>query len=133
MAGSVTFTNRAERKKDGLKCLEMAWTATSGGAVSGNASEAIRGEIVKIVTDPGTPAPTDNYDIVINDEHGLDVAEGQLANRHTTTTQVVYPGVNLTDGSNTAVHRTGVCGTLTPVISTAGNLAQGTIYLYYKE
>lgn len=43
-------------------------------------------------TNPGSTAPTDNYDIVLNDVDGGDVAGALLANRHTTTTQLVNLG-----------------------------------------
>jgi hypothetical protein len=49
-----------------------------------------------IVTDPGVGPPTDNYDITLTDDTGLDVTGGVLANRHTTTTQRVLP---LVDGT----------------------------------
>ncbi len=35
----------------------------------------------RVITDPGTPAPTNLYDIVLNDEYGLDLAGSSLANR----------------------------------------------------
>ena len=56
------------------------------------------GRLMDLVTNPGTTAPDDNYDIVINDQHGHDVLEGVGANRHTTTTQkvpVVYSGTGI--------------------------------------
>ncbi len=40
-------------------------------------------------TNPGDTAPIDNYDIVINDADGLDMAGGVLMNRDTSTTEGV--------------------------------------------
>jgi len=56
------------------------------------------GYLVALETNPGSTAPTDNYDIVLNDAEGNDVLQGVGANRHTTTTQkvpVVYSGTAL--------------------------------------
>jgi hypothetical protein len=134
MAGSVDFSIRSDRKVGGLKCLICSWTSDGSGDVSGNASPSIRGEIVKIVTDPDAAAvPSDNYNILLNDEHGLDVAQGLLGTRDEANAEVVYPGILFTDGSNTAIKHVGVCGALTPVISSAGASKKGTIYVYYKE
>jgi len=42
-------------------------------------------------TNPGTTAPTDNWDFTITDAHGIDVLGGAGANRHTTTSQEIVP------------------------------------------
>lgn len=47
--------------------------------------------IVSMQSDPGSPAPTDNYDIVINNSLGLDVLGGTGANRDTSTTENAVP------------------------------------------
>jgi hypothetical protein len=43
-------------------------------------------------TIPGSTAPTDNYDIVLNDADGLDVAGGLLANRDEANAELVLLG-----------------------------------------
>jgi hypothetical protein len=45
-----------------------------------------------VETNPGSGPPTASYDIVINDADGVDIAGGKLANRHTTTTELVNIG-----------------------------------------
>jgi len=45
-------------------------------------------------TNPGTTAPTDDYDIVINDADGKDIAGGLLLNRDTSTTELVCIGTS---------------------------------------
>ena len=45
-----------------------------------------------VETNPGAVAPTADYDIVLNDVDGLDVAGGALLNRHTSVTEKVYLG-----------------------------------------
>lgn len=57
-------------------------------------TDKIKGyHIVEVRTNPGTTAPTDNYDIVINDHNGIDLMGGQLANRDTTTSEAAYPAI----------------------------------------
>lgn len=43
----------------------------------------------KARTNPGSTAPTDNYDITVLDANGNDMANGELLNRDTSTTEVV--------------------------------------------
>jgi hypothetical protein len=47
--------------------------------------------ITLVITNPGSPAPTDNYDIVINDSDGVDVMGGTLANRDTSNSEQALP------------------------------------------
>ena len=49
-----------------------------------------------IITIPGTPSPTDNYDLTIMDGN-LDLCGGLCANRHTTSTQRIVPKVDETN------------------------------------
>ena len=127
MAGSsVTFTDSKQPSGDVHK-LTIDWVSDSAtGGASGTTTFAIDGELHKLVTDPGSPAPDVNYDIVINDEEGLDVLQGVGANRHTTTSEearVVYSG--------TAVNPV-VADRLTFQVTNAGNSKQGQAHLYYK-
>jgi hypothetical protein len=79
-------------------------------------------------TDPGTPAPTDNYDIVIHDATGNDILGGAGMDRDATNTETVMPLV-------------GDFGELFPVdgaltIKISGNSvnsATGTIKLYFVK
>ena len=43
-------------------------------------------------TKPGTPAPTDQYSIVINDSSSLDIAGSLITSRSTTNTELVNVG-----------------------------------------
>jgi hypothetical protein len=47
--------------------------------------------LYKVITNPGTTAPTDNWDFTITDGDGIDVLGGAGANRHTTTSQSIIP------------------------------------------
>lgn len=89
---------------------------------------AIEGRLLALATNPGATAPTDNYDVTVEDQHGHDVLEGVGADRHTTTTQkvpVVFSG--------TAVHPV-VDGADTLTLKVAGNAvtsAQIVVEIYY--
>lgn len=50
-------------------------------------STKIEGKLLKIVTNPGSTAPTDNYDVYLYNQHGIDVLGGMGANRDTANTE----------------------------------------------
>lgn len=61
-------------------------------ALSTDNYNAVKGYyLYKIVTNPGSTAPTDNWDMTITDGDGIDVLGGAGANRHTTTSQMFAP------------------------------------------
>src|SRR5688500_2099008 len=68
--------------------------------------EKISGELIKTVTDPGSAAPTANWDVVLTDEEGVDlsvhmddVAIAALIARHETTTLETYLPLEDTAGT----------------------------------
>lgn len=94
MAGTVTQTASLAGN---LRRLTFTCTADAadGSFPATDATTRIEGRLLKLVTNPGSPAPTDNYDVVLNDQHGADVLQGVGANRHTSNTQevaIVYSG-----------------------------------------
>lgn len=134
MAGSsMTF---AYHEMGAFRKVVATWTSDdTTGAVSGS-TKPIRGRLVKAITNPGSPAPTANYDIAITDDNSFDVLAGvqsSLANRHTSTTEEVYFLVLDAAGTPLAqsIHPV-VCDALTIAITNAGNSKQGTISLFYE-
>jgi hypothetical protein len=102
-------------------------------------TQKISGELIKIVTDPGSAAPTDNWDVVLTDDEGVDlsvhmddVAIAALIARDTTNSEETY--LPLEDTAGTA--RVGlwpvVCSPLTVTVNNAGNSKTGQIILYYR-
>lgn len=134
MAGSVTITHQDNRS---VRQVVFAWTSDASGDVStgaGLTSFSISGEILRITTDPGATAPTANYDVVINDADGIDIAMGFLANRHTTNSESVVPLASTTLSGNPVASGCPVFvdGTIELVVSNAGNAKQGTVRVYYR-
>lgn len=133
MAGSSsTYTHTHENygKWGPAKRVEkvtITWVADDTDGSVPNVSVPLNGWLIKAVTNPGSPAPTDNYDIVIGDpnDSALDVVAGALADRDTATSEQVYPVV----GSSATPPF--LCGTHTVGISgNSVNSATGEIILY---
>jgi hypothetical protein len=81
----------------------------------------IDGFVLLVETDPGSTAPTDNYDIVLNDKYGADIMGGDLADRDSSATERVKR-VEFVDGR------------ITPVITNNSvNSAVIVIYIYVAK
>jgi len=122
MAGSLTVNEHIAPKRNGiLGKLKFTWTCDASGNVNGIDLPPINGLIERVATNP-TDGPTANYDIVLNDEDGIDVMGGGLADRHTTTSEQVIP-----------TSKPAVVGVLTPVVTNAGVSKTGVIQIYYSR
>ena len=93
-AGS--WTEESPVEKNGVVYIELNFTADAAdGSVPDKEITIAKGHpawgryLYRVVTDPGTTAPTDNYDITIDDTDGLDMCGGDCANRDTSTTEKV--------------------------------------------
>lgn len=123
-------------RRCGLSKVLVDWTSDSAtGAVSGTTRKIV-GKLIKAVTDPGAAAPSDDYDIALTDEEGVDVlgnVQSTLANRDTANSEEVYFLVKDAAGTPLAqsVHPV-VCDTLTVAVTNAGNSKTGQIILYYQ-
>lgn len=127
MASVVTQSHTA---RGPIGCVTFAVTAHTDGTVTDTVvTTKISGKLLALQTNPGATAPQANYDIVINDQDGIDVLQGVGANRHTANSEraaIVYSG--------TAIHPcVAMSDTLTLAIS--GNNVNGaltSIKLYYE-
>ena len=94
-AGSSNITDQMNYtdKDFKKKILTISWVADSSNAtipdlVINATMYGVQGwYLYSAKTDPGSTAPTDNYDIVINVD-GFDICGGVLANRDTTNTEM---------------------------------------------
>lgn len=126
MAAAVTLT---EETLGVVKKITWAWTAHTDGKVATATANAAttktyNGEIVRLVTVPGTGAdqPDDDYDVMVYDGDGVDVLLGAGANRDETNTEQV------------AASSLGVVANdkLTLYVEGAGSGLKGTVYLYIR-
>jgi hypothetical protein len=75
-----------------------------------------------MTTDPGSTAPSANYDVtLVDDDTGYDLLGGAGANRHASTTETVVPAVS-------GLHY----GAATLTVANAGAAKDGAAYLYYR-
>jgi len=122
MAGSaMVFT---EITHGTIKKIKAAWTSDdTTGAVSGTTTYPYSGKLIGAITVPdGTAAPSDNYNIAVNDDDSVDVALGALAARDTADTEYVA------EASMAGVAHS----KLTIAITAAGNSKKGTLYLFIR-
>lgn len=95
MAGTVTFSRDSyplgiTDTRPYLEIITITWVADAAAATVPSTDITggkVYGVLQRIVTNPGVPAPTDNYDITITDSDGLDVLGGVGANRDTANTE----------------------------------------------
>jgi hypothetical protein len=121
MAGTVTTT---EVMFDVIKKVTFDWESSSSGAADGTTTNYFTGEVIRMITDPGTAAPTADYDIVVNDADGYDILHGAGADRHTSNTEQVLSG--------TGVLGSCVATRLTLAVTNAGDTKAGTLILYLR-
>lgn len=134
MAGSLGVANNNESLFGfPIRKYTLSLTSDASGNVSGNNTSRLSGTIVRVTFDPdGTDVPTSNYDLVLNDENGVDVLAGQGANLSDTTSTSVIPGIPFKDGTTTSVGPMVIDGELTPVASNMGNAKKTKIILYLR-
>lgn len=120
------------------KVIAAFVTDDSTGSVAGT-TRKINGELIKIVTDPGSDAPTANWDVVLTDEEGVDlsihmddVAIAALIARHATTTLETYLPLEDTAGTARMAAWPVVCDAITITVNNGGNSKNGQIILYYR-
>lgn len=113
-------------------------TDSATGSVAGTTRKIV-GELIKIVTDPGSAAPTDNWDVVLTDEEGVDLsvhlsdaAIAALIARDTATTEETYLPLEDEAGTARIALWPVVCDKLTITVNNAGNSKTGQIILYYR-
>lgn len=125
----------------GIRKIIIDWTSDdTTGAVTATTGKIV-GQLLKVVTDPGAAAPSANYDIAITDEEGVDVLSGlggtggtdpSLANRHTSTTEVVHLWAEDSVTNPLPGTQPYVCDKLSVAVTNAGNSKNGQIIIYYR-
>lgn len=131
MAGSVSISYQETRT---VRKITLDWTSDASGNVSGTNTKYLSGEILRIIfiPDSGGTQPTDGYDVVLNDDNGVDILANQGANLSNANTSVVCPGVALKDGTTTSVRPVVIDDTLELQVSNAGASKGGKVILYMR-
>ena len=133
MSGTVIITISSVGNKS--KKVEIIWTANSldGSVPRTEFDSAIIADIqekycILAITDPGSPAPTDQYDIKIFDEYSVDIFGGELNNRSTINTEQAVPKIGNGYGGRLCA------GPWTFRLSgNSVNSAQGKCVLYFER
>lgn len=144
MAGSsMTFTYDdgydGSNRQGAIRKVIADWVSDdSTGAASGTTRKIV-GKLIKITTDPGSAAPSDNYDVTIVDEKSVSVVAGcqnltALGTRDTANSEETYLYILNADGTPIGIPSYPVvCDKLTIGIANAGNSKTGQIVLYYES
>ena len=83
-------TEKFEMRGLDLEVITLACTTAADGTFANYIlTSPFIGAIWYVATNPGSPAPTDNYDITLLNSDGYDVAGGQLADRDTADTEEI--------------------------------------------
>ena len=82
--------------RGGLKSVKITCTATADDSDGSYPSTSIDtngvyGWIIRVDTNPGSPAPTDNWDFDIQNDQGMDVLNALGDDRDTSTTEAFAP------------------------------------------
>lgn len=134
MAATQTITFTGNVPGTGICAYQWDWISHTDGTVSGLAASAtITGTIVGVLTNPGSTAPTDNYDITLTDSNGFDVLAGQGADRDTANTEMFCPGIPFKDGVTTSIAPVVVNSPLTLGVTNAGSGKVGTLILFVRN
>lgn len=126
-AGTVTSEHQNHRV---VRKITFAWTTNATGAAEIQTG-LISGNVVRACFIPGSGSsqPTNNYDVIIEDEDGIDVLQGTGANLGNINATDVFPA--LTNGTNGNSIPPAVDSKLTLLVINAGNAKSGTTILYY--
>ena len=116
MAAAVVTVAHA-RKQNRIRGHVITWTSSDTGDATGTVT--LDGAIVRVVTNPGATAPTDNWDLTIIDADGIDILATEGLNRDTATSEQIFP-------TNTPFHN----GDVTVTIANAGDTKDGVVTLY---
>lgn len=133
MAGSIAITYQ-EIIQDAIHKVTLDWLSAAGGTVSANLTKILNGEIERVVfvPDSGGTQPTDQYDVLLKDDDGLDLLAGQGANLSNAAASHVKPGVPFKDGTTTSTAPIAVAGKLELDVSNAGAAKGGQVIVYLK-
>lgn len=129
MAAGTVVAGHVKNYPHGIKSIAFTCTGdSSNGSFPSDVDTGrdLKGFIFLVVTNPGTTAPTADYDIVLNDGDGIDIMGGELGDRSATVSEQAIPLIDAAFGSRY------VFGRVTPVITNNSvNSAVIVLTIYY--
>lgn len=126
MVATVTY-----KETGPIKTIEVAWTSDDTAGTFTVDTKIISGALLVGITDPGATAPTDNYDVTIKDDEGLDVLGNcydDLMDRDTANSERV--DFHLTSTINVGA-RPVVNSKLTIAGAACGNAKTGQVIIHW--
>lgn len=133
-AGTVTVTRENilfPNMKNIVHKVTIDWVGDASAATVPSTNIAgLNGYVIKVVTNPGSVAPTDNYDIAFGDpeDTALDAFATLINNRDTANSEQVYP---LISGAAVPIFLNGTYQF--QLSNNAVNSATGRVILYIAE
>lgn len=89
MAGSTSVTHYTQGY---VRRILIDWIADAAdGSVPDTVLPIFEGRLMELTTNPGSPAPTDNYDVTIVDAESVDRLQGVGVDRDTANTETAIP------------------------------------------
>lgn len=91
---TVTLSGKWGSTPAKKRAVTIAWVDDTSGTTATITASSMGIEgwyLYSCETNPGSTAPTDNYDITISDSDGVDVMFGALANRDTSNSEIAFP------------------------------------------
>lgn len=126
-AGTVTQTLRYTHN---FYALTYSFTSDASGNADQESTWPIDGYVCKVITNPGATAPSVDWDVTLTNSDGIDVVHGQLADRHTSTSQEIIP----VPSDNVTVYGcSAVSGKITLNVSNAGDSKIGTVTVLFTR
>lgn len=126
--GTATVTRTYQPSASVVTTIDVyvvTWTSSALGNVTVR-MPYINGTLVKVVVDPGTPAPTAGWDFSLEDDYGLDVLAISGADQSATATGQFVPVLN-TYFPNSIASRT------TFKVINAGAGKQGVVAFFIRK
>jgi hypothetical protein len=122
---TLTYEEATDRETPiGSPVSIIIWSfISSAGGAATEQTKKVSGKVKRIVTNPdNTDTPSANWDLTITDEDGVDILEGEGANRDPA-------GAGTSEGIAFTISEL-IASKLTFTVANAGNAKKGVVKLY---
>lgn len=132
MAGTLSVT--PADVGGGVTKYTLAWTSTSGGAVSGNPFALKRGEIIQVKFVPGAAAaqPTNLYTATLIDTDGVDLLAAAGVGSGLSNAASTFSAPQIGTGTAAQRYFHDAAELVDLVIAAAGNAKSGTVLVWVR-